>query len=133
MINYFPLSKPISEARMHEPWIFIAFLLPLGIILPATAIGLNQILAPRKPNSIKDTIYECGIETVGESWVQLKGQYYIFALIFLVFDIEAVFLFPWAVAYDKLELYMVLEGVLFILILAGGLVYAWRRGALEWV
>lgn len=118
---------------MLEPWIFIAFLLPLGIILPATAIGLNQILAPRKPNSIKDSIYECGVETFGDTWVQLKGQYYIFGLIFLIFDIEAVFLFPWAVAYEKLDLYMVLEGVLFILILAGGLVYAWRRGALEWV
>jgi NADH:ubiquinone oxidoreductase subunit 3 (subunit A) len=118
---------------MHEPWIFIAFLIPLGMLLPAVAIGLNRILGPRKPNPIKDTIYECGIETVGDTWVQLKGQYYIFALIFLVFDIEAVFLFPWAVAYDKLQLYMVLEGVLFILILAGGLLYAWRRGALEWV
>jgi NADH:ubiquinone oxidoreductase subunit 3 (subunit A) len=118
---------------MLEPWIFIAFLIPLGIILPATAIGLNQILSPRKPNSIKSSIYECGIETVGETWVQLKGQYYIFALIFLIFDIEAVFLFPWAVAYEKLKLYMVLEGVLFILILAAGLLYAWRRGALEWV
>lgn len=118
---------------MHEPWIFIAFLIPLGMLLPAVAIGLNRILGPQKPNPIKDTIYECGIETVGDTWVQLKGQYYIFALIFLVFDIEAVFLFPWAVAYDKLELYMVLEGVLFILILAGGLIYAWRRGALEWV
>lgn len=118
---------------MHEPWIFIAFLIPLGMILPAAAIGINQILGPRKPNSIKSSIYECGIETVGETWVQLKGQYYIFALIFLIFDIETVFLFPWAVAYDKLQLYMVLEGVLFILILAAGLVYAWRRGALEWV
>lgn len=118
---------------MHESWIFIAFLLPLGILLPAVAIGLNRILAPRKPNPIKSSTYECGIETVGETWVQLKGQYYIFGLIFLIFDIEAVFLFPWAVAYQKLQLYMVLEGVLFILILAGGLLYAWRRGALEWV
>ena len=118
---------------MHESWIFIAFLIPLGMLLPAVAIGLNRILGPQKPNSIKESIYECGIETVGDTWVQLKGQYYIFALIFLVFDIEAVFLFPWAVAYNKLQLYMVLEGVLFILILAGGLVYAWRRGALEWV
>lgn len=118
---------------MHESWIFIAFLLPLGILLPAVAIGLNRILGPRKPNPIKDSTYECGIETVGETWVQLKGQYYIFGLIFLIFDIEAVFLFPWAVAYQKLQLYMVLEGVLFILILAGGLLYAWRRGALEWV
>ena len=118
---------------MHEPWIFIAFLLPIGFILPAVAVALNRLLGPQKPNKIKDSTYECGIETVGETWVQLKGQYYIFGLIFLIFDIEAVFLFPWAVAYDKLQLYMVLEGVLFILILAGGLIYAWRRGALEWV
>lgn len=118
---------------MHEPWIFIAFLLFMGFFLPAAAIGLNFLLAPRKPGKIKQATYECGIETVGETWVQLKGQYYIFGLIFLIFDIEAVFLFPWAVAYDQLQFYMVLEGVLFILILAGGLVYAWRKGALEWI
>ena len=118
---------------MHEPWIFIGFLLAFGLLLPAVGIGLNRLLGPKKPNAVKDSTYECGIETFGETWVQLKGQYYIFALIFLIFDIEAVFLFPWAVAYDQLQLYMVLEGVLFILILAGGLVYAWRRGALEWV
>jgi NADH:ubiquinone oxidoreductase subunit 3 (subunit A) len=118
---------------MLGPWVFVALLLVVGLFIPGAAIVVNWLLAPRKPNSIKDSTYECGIETIGESWVQLKGQYYIFALVFLVFDIETVFLFPWAVAYDKLQLYMVLEGVLFILILAAGLVYAWRKGALEWV
>ena len=118
---------------MLDSWVFVALLLIVGLILPGVAIFANWILGPRKPNSIKESTYECGIETVGETWVQLKGQYYIFALLFLVFDIEAVFLFPWAVAYQKLQLYMVLEGVLFILILAAGLVYAWRKGALEWV
>jgi NADH:ubiquinone oxidoreductase subunit 3 (subunit A) len=118
---------------MLKPWVFVALLLVVGLFVPCAAILVNWVLAPRKPNSIKGTTYECGIETVGESWVQLKGQYYIFALVFLVFDIETVFLFPWAVAYDKLQLYMVLEGVLFILILAAGLVYTWRKGALEWV
>ena len=117
---------------MINPWVFIGLLLLVGFILPGAAIFINWLLAPRKPNPVKETTYECGIETVGESWVQIKGQYYIFALIFLVFDIEAVFLFPWAVAYDKLQLFMVLEGVLFIVILAAGLVYAWRKGALEW-
>ncbi len=118
---------------MGLQWAFIAFMILVGLTLPAVAIIANRIVGPHKPNRIKSETYECGIETVGESWVQLKGQYYIFALIFLIFDIEAVFLFPWAAAYDKLALYMVLEGVLFILILAGGLVYAWRKGALEWV
>ena len=117
---------------MLKPWVFLGLLLIIGLILPAVAIFANWILSPKKPNAIKKSTYECGIETVGETYVQLKGQYYIFALIFLVFDIEAVFLFPWAVAYDKLSLYMVLEGVLFIFILTVGLMYAWRKGALEW-
>jgi NADH:ubiquinone oxidoreductase subunit 3 (subunit A) len=118
---------------MFEPWVFIGLLLIAGMLLPGVAILANWILSPKKPNELKDTIYECGIETVGDTWVQIKGQYYIFALIFVVFDIEAVFLFPWAIAFNKLALYMVLEGVLFILILAAGLIYAWRKGVLEWV
>lgn len=118
---------------MLEPWIFIALLLGAGMLLPGVAIAANWLLAPKKPNPIKQSTYECGIETVGETYIQLKGAYYIYALIFVVFDIEAVFMFPWAVAYDKLQLYMVMEGVLFILILAAGLAYAWRKGVLEWV
>lgn len=118
---------------MFQPWIFIALLLGAGLLLPGVAITANWLLSPKRPNSIKNSIYECGIETIGETYVQLKGAYYIYALVFVVFDIEAVFLFPWAVAYDKLEFYMVLEGVLFILILAAGLIYAWRKGVLEWV
>jgi len=114
-------------------WLFIGAILVVGAGMAGLPIALNILLAPRKPNPDKSATYECGIETVGETWVQLKGQYYIFGLIFLIFDIEAVFLFPWAVAYDKLQFYMVLEGVLFILILGGGLIYAWRKGALEWI
>ncbi len=118
---------------MHDPWVFVAFLLPIGLILPAVAVLMGILLGPRKPNTIKGTTYECGIETVGDTWVQFRASYYIFALIFVVFDVEAVFLFPWAVAYNHMQLYMVLEGVLFLLILAAGLLYAWRKGALEWV
>jgi NADH:ubiquinone oxidoreductase subunit 3 (subunit A) len=91
------------------------------------------LIAPRKPNSLKTETYECGIETYGETWVQFKAQYYIFALVFLIFDIEVVFLYPWAVAFDQLPMFAVLEGVLFILILVAGLFYTWRKGVLEWV
>jgi NADH:ubiquinone oxidoreductase subunit 3 (subunit A) len=118
---------------MIDQWLFIAFLLPVGLLLPAVAILMGIVLGPRKPNPAKGSTYECGIETVGETWIQFKAQYYIYALMFVVFDVEAVFLFPWAVAYNQLEMYMVLEGVFFILILAAGLGYAWRKGALEWV
>ena len=118
---------------MLEQWIFPALFLPLGVVFAAVPIAAQALLSPRKPNSIKQATYECGIETVGDTWVQFKVQYYIFALIFVVFAVEAVFLFPWAVAFAQLPLYMVLEGVLFLLILGGGLAYAWRKGALEWV
>jgi len=111
----------------------VAFLLPIGLLLPAVAVLIGIILGPRKPNAVKGTPYECGMETVGDTWVQFRASYYIFALIFVVFDVEAVFLIPWAVAYSQMQLYMVLEGVLFLLILAAGLLYAWRKGALEWV
>ena len=77
----------IGATSMDNPWIFIAFLLPLAFLLPAIPIGLARVLAPRKPNPIKDATYECGVETVGDSWVQFKVQYYIFALVFMVFDV----------------------------------------------
>ena len=118
---------------MLDQWVFVALFLPIAIIFGAVPIVAQAFFGPRKPNPIKQAAYECGIETVGETWVQFKVQYYIFALIFVIFAVEAVYLFPWAAAYDQMPLYMVLEGVLFLLILTGGLVYAWRKGALEWV
>lgn len=117
---------------MQLDWLYIGVFMVVSLALPAVAITLAGILAPKKPNPIKNSTYECGIETVGDTWVQFKAQYYVYALIFLVFDIEAVFLFPWAMAFDMLGLYAVLEGVLFLLILAGALAYAWKKGALDW-
>ncbi len=117
---------------MQTEWIYIGLFLIVGAFIPAAAIILSAILSPRKPNPIKESTYECGIETVGENWVQFKAQYYVFALIFLVFDVETVFLFPWAVSLNQLGLFAVVEGIIFIGILMAGLVYAWRKGMLEW-
>ncbi len=118
---------------MLDNWLYIGLFIVVALFIPAVAVLLPRLIGPRKPNAIKQEIYECGIETVGDAWVQFKVQYYIFALVFLVFDIETVFLFPWAVAFDKLPLFAVMEGVLFIMILLVGLLYLWRKGALEWV
>lgn len=118
---------------MLSDWLYIGLFFLIAPALPAVAIYMAGLLAPRKPNALKDTTYECGIETVGETWVQFKAQYYIFALIFLIFDVETVFLYPWAVAFDLVPLWGVVEALVFILILIGGLAYAWRKGALEWV
>jgi NADH-quinone oxidoreductase subunit A len=117
---------------MQTNWLYIGIFLVVGVIVPIVPLVLSRLVAPRKPNPIKQSTYECGMETVGDSWVQFKAQYYIYALIFLVFDVETVFLFPWALSLKQLPLFVVLEGVLFIAILVTGLVFAWRRGMLEW-
>jgi NADH:ubiquinone oxidoreductase subunit 3 (subunit A) len=118
---------------MQDDWLYIGLFMLISAFLPAAAITIAAILAPRKPNKLKSETYECGMETVGEAWIQFKAQYYVFALIFLVFDIEIVFLYPWAVAFNQLSLFAVVEAIIFVLILLGGLYYTWRRGALEWV
>ncbi len=113
-------------------WIYVALFLIVGLIIPIGAITAGFVLSPKKPNPIKESTYECGIETVGPAWIQFKAQYYIFALVFLVFDVEAVFLFPWAVKLGQLGLYAVVEGIVFVVILIVGLAYTWRKGMLEW-
>jgi NADH:ubiquinone oxidoreductase subunit 3 (subunit A) len=112
---------------------FVGILLLVALALSAVMLGLAWLLRPKRPNPRKSETYECGLDPYGTPWVRFKAQYYIFALVFLVFDVEAVFLFPWALAYDWLPLYAVLEGVLFILLLAGALIYVWRKGALQWM
>lgn len=118
---------------MQNEWQYIGLFLVVGLVIPAATLVFSWLISPKKPNPIKDSTYECGMETVGESWVQFKAQYYIFGLVFLIFDVETVFLFPWAVSLGKLPLFAVLEGIIFILILLAGLFYIWRKDALEWV
>lgn len=117
---------------MLSDWLYVGIFMLISLFIPGIAIVIAGLLGPKKPAPIKNSAYECGIETVGETWVQFKAQYYVYGLIFLVFDVETIFLYPWAVAYKLVSIWAVLEVVLFILILAGGLGYAWRKGALEW-
>ena len=117
---------------MLDHWLYVGIFFLIALLLPGVAIFLAGVLGPKKSTPIKRSVYECGIETVGETRIQFRAQYYIFALVFLVFDVEAVFLYPWAVAYTQLGLYAVFEGLLFVMILVGGLVYAWKKGALQW-
>ena len=118
---------------MPNEWLFIGIFLVIAPVFPIGALLIPRVIAPRKPNRTKQETYECGIETVGDAYVRFKVQYYIFALVFLIFDVETVFLFPWAVSFNQIPLFAVLEGVLFIMILVVGLLYTWRKGALEWV
>ena len=117
---------------MQTAWIYIGLFLIVAVLIPVAALVIAAILAPSKNNPIKESTFECGMETVGENWVQFKAQYYIFALAFLVFDVETVFLFPWAISLNQLGLFAVVEGIIFIGILMVGLVFTWRKGMLEW-
>ncbi|MDW8065448.1 MAG: NADH-quinone oxidoreductase subunit A [Anaerolineae bacterium] len=118
---------------MLQGYGMVGLYLLLSFALLGVVLLLWWFLRPKKPNPLKLETYECGVQTVGDAWIQFRAQYYIFALIFVLFDVEAVFLFPWAVAYNQLGLYAVIEMALFLLLLLGGLLYAWRKGALEWV
>lgn len=92
-----------------------------------------RAVAPRRPVTEKLTTYECGIDPVGEGWSQSQIRYYIYAFLFVIFDVEAVFLFPWSVIFERLGFAAVVEMAIFIVILAVGLLYAWRKGVLRWV
>ncbi|MCS7039289.1 MAG: NADH-quinone oxidoreductase subunit A [Anaerolineae bacterium] len=111
---------------------FIGVMAIIAFAFPFIGLAVAWLLRPKRPDPLKNSIYECGVETIGETWVQFRAQYYLFALVFVVFDIEAVFLFPFAVAFNQLTLFAVFEAILFVLILAVGLIYVWRKGALEW-
>ena len=118
---------------MQNPWLYIGLFLVIGTIVPIVPIAFSALIAPRKPNAIKQSTYECGMETVGDSWVQFRAEYYVFALVFLIFDVETVFLFPWALALKALPFFVVVEGIVFIIILIVGLLFTWRKGMLEWL
>lgn len=114
-------------------WAFVGVFFAIAWVFPVLPIVGARLLAPHKPNPLKQSTYECGVETVGDTWVQFKVQYYIYGLVFLVFDVEVVLLFPWALAYNQLDFFAFAAGLLFIFLLTDALIYAWRKGALEWV
>lgn len=118
---------------MSQSWVFVAVFSLIALSIPLIGILLAFALRPKRPGAIKNSTYECGLETIGETWIQFKVQYYLFALVFVLFDVETVFLYPWAVAYNQLPLFALAEMFIFLAILGVGLVYAWRKGALEWV
>lgn len=108
----------------------VALLFPIGAII--TFLLANYLLKLRRPSPAKLTTYECGMDPIGDSWIRFNTRYYLFALLFVVFDVEAVFLYPWAVAYRQLGLYAFVEMAIFIGILLIGYLYAWNKKALEW-
>jgi NADH-quinone oxidoreductase subunit A len=114
-------------------YIFIGLLLLGAIVFALLPLLVVYLVAPSKRSASKADTYECGLLTTGETWVRFRIQYYIYALLFVVFDIETVFLYPWAVSYVGLGTFALVEMVIFLVMLAIGLAYAWARGVLRWV
>ncbi len=119
------------ESVTADHIVLLMFVVIGALFVPLT-LAASRLLAPSKPDERKLDTYECGSEPVGPPWVQFRVGYYVYALLFVVFDIETVFLYPWAVAFDRMGVFVLAEMVVFIAILGGGLAYAWKEGALRW-
>ena len=112
----------------------VLFLAALGFGLAPLALAWlwGKVFSPWKPNAIKNAIYECGLVSKGDAWVQFRSAYYLYAIIFLIFDVEAVFLLPFAVAFTGLGVAACVSMLVFVLMLIEGLAWAWGKGVLTW-
>ena len=112
----------------------VLFVVALGFGLTPLALAWlwARFFSPRKPNPVKNSIYECGLVSKGDAWVQFRSAYYLYAIIFLIFDVEAVFLLPFAVAFTGLSAAACAAMLVFVLLLVEGLAWAWAKGVLTW-
>jgi NADH-quinone oxidoreductase subunit A len=128
------LLQGTQEIGYGTLYVYVGLFILLVVGFVATTLALARLIAPSSRSSReKRNVYETGEVTVTDPWRPFPVRYYVFALLFLIFDVEAAFLFPWAVIYRSLGLYGFVEMVIFVLILGVGLAYAWKKGALEWV
>jgi NADH-quinone oxidoreductase subunit A len=120
----------------YNPYLFILLLMIAAVAFAVTPLALAWLWAkkfsPRKPGKDKNAIYECGLQSKGDAWVQFKSEYYLYGIIFLIFDVETIFLLPFAVAFTGLGFGAFIAMMIFLLLLVEGLVWAWQKGVLTW-
>lgn len=119
------------NVNMNNLTLFVVVFIT-GLTLVLAALAIAKLIAPRSYNPQKGDAYECGMTTRGESWMQFRVGYYLFAILFLMFDVETVFLFPWAVVVKEMGVSALISVSFFLAVLIMGLAYAWKKGALEW-
>jgi NADH-quinone oxidoreductase subunit A len=115
-----------------QGWLSIVLMIVLGLLFAVPSVALSQFLGPRKPSPEKSAPYECGMPAVGDAHERMSVKFYLVAMIFLLFDIEVAFLYPWAMALRELGWPGFVQVVLFMALLLAGYVYVWRKGALDW-
>ncbi|MEY4339724.1 MAG: NADH-quinone oxidoreductase subunit [Actinomycetota bacterium] len=114
-------------------YLTVVWFAAIALVLAGLLLGVAALLRPNKPSPEKNLAYESGVNPVGDGWSQSQVRYYIFALLFVVFDVEAVFMFPWATQLERYGAFGLVEMGVFVFVLLLGLVYAWRKGVLRWV
>ena len=114
-------------------YLTVAIFGSLAVVLLGVILSIGRILRPNRPQGQKYITYESGVDAIGTGWSQSQVRYYIFALLFVLFDVEAVFIFPWATRLEEYDVFGLVEMAIFIFILALGLLYAWRKKVLRWV
>jgi NADH-quinone oxidoreductase subunit A len=120
-------------SAFYRQYLTVAIFCGAAFAMVGGMLGLGSLIRPTRPQPQKYINYECGVDPVGVGWSQSQIRYYVFALLFVMFDVEAAFIFPWAVRLEALSGFGLAEMAVFIVILALGLVYAWRKGVLRWV
>ncbi len=118
---------------LYGNYIPVAVFLIIGLLFPTALMLISKLIAPTKKYGEKLVVYECGIVPTGVAHTQYHMQYYMYALLYVVFDVEMVFMYPWAIVFTNLGMLAVIEMIMFILILVVGLLYAWKKGVLEWI
>jgi len=119
-----------------HPYAFLTLLLAVAVAFPLGMLTLSRLwfryFQPAKPSAVKNDVYECGLASSGDSWIQFKAHYYLYAILFLIFDVEVLFLLPFAAAFTSLPAGALIAMLSFLILLVDGLVWAWHRGHLEW-
>ena len=130
------MPAPTPVTGQEHPYVFLAVFFVVALLVPLVPLGLAWLWArrfsPPKPGPQKNATYECGLESKGDALVQFKAHYYLYAIIFLIFDVETVFLLPFAVSFTGLSAGAFVAMMIFVLLLVEGLVWAWMKGVLDW-
>ena len=113
-------------------WAGVFIFFTVALVFGAGGILTSFLIQPRRANPVKMEEYECGVPTIGPTWVQFRTSYFLYALLFVIFDVETIYLYAWAVRFNNMQIFMFIEMIIFIFILIVGLWYAWKEGALEW-
>lgn len=126
------MREILSSISFSDPYFSVLLLMAIALVMSVGFVFLSQALGPKRYSAVKYSVYECGVDPITPAAVRVSVKFYLVALLFILFDLESAFIYPWAVIFRELGLFGFIEMAVFIGILLAGLVYAWKKGALEW-